>query len=148
MIRRSEGTDEGLTIQDVIFRAQMEIITLSGKIHGLENDFNIDNFYNMIRTTWAIIAFWLPQEALDKKKKLYSDYNGRYEVLQKQAKADFSTDRNLLVNLKFNLSIDMLQMMSEALAESGLLKERSAEAYSGTGVVKIMDGRVIEEEAV
>ena len=139
---------EGLSIQDVIFRAQMEIITLSGKIHGLENDFNIDNFYNMIRTTWAIIAFWLPNEAIKKKKQMYSTYTSKYEELKKQAREDFSTDKNLLLNMKFNLSIDMLQMMSEALAESGLLKERSAEAYSGTGVVKIMDGRVVEEEAV
>ena len=138
---------EGLTIQDVIFRAQMEIISLSGKIYGFENDFNIDNFYSMIRTTWGIIIFWLPEEVLKKKTAMYTQYNEKYDALQKQAKADYSTDRNLLVNLKYNLAIEMLEMMSSALAESGLLKERSAEAYSGSGVVKIQDGRVITDDA-
>ena len=147
MSRGDAYTEEGLTIQDVIFRAQMEIISLSGKIYGLENDFNIDNFYSMIRTTWGIVIFWLPDAVMEKKKNLYTLYNTKYEALQKQAKADYSTDRNLLVNLKYNLAIEMLEMMSSALAESGLLKERSAEAYSGTGLVKIQDGRAITDDA-
>ena len=147
MTRSDAYGDEGLTIQDVIFRAQMEIISLSGKIYGLENDFNIDNFYSMIRTTWGIVVFWLPNDVLKNKQAMYQDYNNRYDKLQKQAKADYSTDRNLLVNLKYNLAIEMLEMMSKALAESGLLKERSAEAYSGTGLVKIQDGRAITDDA-
>ena len=139
--------DEGLTIQDVIFRAQMDIISLSGKIHTLEgNGQNIDNFYAMVRTTWAIILFWLPDEVRAEKQALYDGFNGQYEELKKSTQGHAELDPARIINLKFNLTVKLLEMMSESLAKTGILKERMAEAYTGTGEIKIVDGRVVPED--
>lgn len=146
-----DNFSDHLTLEDVNFRFMLDISKLASNIRQSQDSgnyqTNADNLYWLVKTLWAINSFFIPMDAEIERLKLVKRAQKKFIDLKEAGeKTLVQHSKDKAVNITTSLSLDMLELLSKYLAQSGLLRERSGVATAGDRTIEISDGKILTTE--
>jgi hypothetical protein len=130
-----QATDK-VCLEDCVFRMIMDLSSTSGRIRSSSSaDYqkNADNYYYQVMNLWAIVSDYMDEEAKKERERIKSDAIRKYKIL-KTGKSYISKDRlDEVVNITYEASTQIFEVICTCLSRKGLLREQSAGAIAGRG---------------
>lgn len=125
---------EKVSLEDCVFKAIMDLGSLSGRIRtntGSDYQKNVDNYYYQAMNLWAFVSDYMDDETTKERDEIIKEAQVKYRKLT-IGKSYISKDKtDEVVNLTFETANKIFELICKTLSYKGILREQSAGAIAG-----------------